>query len=45
MGAIDAATVKQSEAQFRLRRSRLAASPTPLAQSASTPSSSAGGVP
>ena len=44
MGAIDAATVKQSEAQFHSRRSGLAASPTPLAPSTSVPSSFVGGV-
>ena len=44
MGAIDVATVKQSEAQFQLRRSESAAPPTPLAPSTSTPSSSASGV-
>ena len=44
MCAIDAATVKRSEAQFCSRRSGLAAPPTPLALSTSTPSTSTGGV-
>lgn len=44
MGAIDATTVKWSEAQFRSRWSGSAAPPTPLAPSTSTRSSSAGGV-
>ena len=44
MGAIDAATVKWSEAQFRSRWSRLAALPTLSTPSASAPSSSVGGV-
>jgi len=44
MCAIDAATVKRSEAQLRSRRSGSAAPPTPLTPSTSTPSSSTGGV-
>ena len=44
MGAIDAATVKRSEAQFRSRQSGSVAPPTPLAPSTSAPSSSAGGM-
>ena len=44
MGAIDAATVKRSEAQFRSRQSGSAAPPTPLALSTSAPSSSVGGM-
>ena len=44
MCAIDYATIKQSEAQFRLRRSGIAAPPTPSAPSTSTPSSSTSGV-
>ena len=44
MYAIDAATVKQSKAQFRLRQSGMAAPPTPSAPSTSAPSTSAKGV-
>ena len=44
MCAIDAATVKQSEAQFRSRWSGTATPPTPSASSTSAPSTSAGGV-
>ncbi|KAK9992921.1 hypothetical protein SO802_022624 [Lithocarpus litseifolius] len=44
MGAIDAATIKQNEAQFRSRRSGSAALPTTSAPSTSAPFSSAGGV-
>ena len=44
MGAIDAATVKRSEAQFWSRWSRSVASPTSLVPSTSTPSSSMSGV-
>ena len=44
MCAIDYATVKQSEAQFRSRRSDTAAPPTLLAPSTSAPSSSTSGV-
>ena len=44
MCAIDATTIKWSEAQLRLRRSGSAAPPTSSAPSTSTPSSSAGGV-
>ena len=44
IGAIDAATVKRSEAQLCLRRSGLAAPPTPSTPSTFAPSSSAGGV-
>ena len=44
MGAIDAATVKRSEAQLCLRRSGSAAPPTPSTPSTFAPSSSAGGV-
>ena len=44
MCAIDYATVKRSEAQFRSRQSGSAAPPTPLAPSTSAPSTSAGGV-
>ena len=44
MGAIDAATVKRSEAQLCLRRSGLAAPPTPSTPFTFAPSSSAGGV-
>ena len=44
MGAIDATTVKRSEAQFWSRWFRLAAPPTPSAPSTSAPSSSSSGV-
>ena len=44
MYAIDAATVKRSEAQFRSRWYGIAAPPTPSAPSTSTPFTSAGGV-
>ena len=44
MDAIDAGTVKCSEAQFRSRHSNTTAPPTPSAPSTSTPSSSVGGV-
>ena len=44
MGAIVASTVKQSEAQLRLRRSRSVAPPTPSSPSTSAPSSSTSGV-
>ena len=44
MCVIDAATVKWSKAQFRSRRSRSTAPPTPSAPSTSTPSISVGGV-
>ena len=44
IGAIDAATVKRSEAQFWSRRSKSAAPPTSSATSTSTPSSSTSGV-
>ena len=44
MGAIDAVTVKWSEAQFRLRRFGSAAPPTPSTPSISAPSSSTSGV-
>ena len=44
MCAIDYATVKWREAQFRSRRTSTAAPPTPLAPSTSVPSSSAGGM-
>ena len=44
MDAIDAGTVKRSEAQFRLRHSNTTAPPTPSAPSTSAPSTSAGGV-
>ena len=44
MGAIDAATVKWSEARFWSRWSRSVASPTSLVPSTSTPSSSMSGV-
>ena len=44
MCAIDAATLKQSEAQFRLRQSGMIAPPTPLASSTSTPFTLAGGM-
>ena len=44
MGAIDAATVKRSEAQFRSRQSGSAAPPTLSTPSTSTPSSSISGV-
>ena len=44
IGAIDAATVKRSEAQLCLRRSGSAAPPTPSTPSTFAPSSSAGGV-
>ena len=44
MCAIDAATVKWSEAQLRLRRSRTATPPTSSAPFTSAPSSSVGGV-
>ena len=40
MDAIDAGTVKRSEAQFRSRRSGTATPPTPLAPSTSAPSTS-----
>ena len=42
--AIDAATIKRSEARFRLRRFGSAAPPTPSAPSTSVPFSFAGGV-
>ena len=44
MCAIDAATLKQSEAQFRSRQSGMIAPPTPLASSTSTPFTLAGGM-
>ena len=44
MGAIDAGTIKCSEAQFRSRRFDTAAPPTPSALSTPTPSTLAGGV-
>ena len=44
MGAIDATTIKRSEAQFRSRRFRSAAPPTRSAPSTSAPSSSMSGV-
>ena len=44
MCAIDAATVKQSEAQFRSRWSGTATPPIPSAPATSTPSTTAGGV-
>ena len=44
MVAIDAATVKQSDTQLRLRRSGSIAPPTPSTPSTFAPSSSAGGV-
>ena len=44
MGAIDAGTIKRSEAQFHLRCSGIAAPPTPSAPSTSAPSTSVGGV-
>ena len=44
MCAIDTATIKWSEVQLLLRRSRSAAPPTPSAPSTSASSSSAGGV-
>ena len=44
MCAIDAAIVKQSEAQFRSRQSSTVAPPTPSTASTFTPSTSAGGV-
>ena len=44
MGAIDAATVKQSEVQFQSRWSRSAAPPIRSASSTSAPSSSTSGV-
>ena len=46
MGAIDAATVRQSEAQLRLRQTQIetVAPPASLAPSISVPSSSMGGV-
>ena len=44
MGAIDAATIKRSEAQLCSRRSGTAAPPTSSAPSTSAPSSSASGV-
>ena len=44
MDAIDAGTVKCSEAQFRSRHSNTTAPPTPSAPSTSTPSTSAGCV-
>ena len=44
MCAIDYATVKRSEAQFRLRRSDTATPSTPSTPSTSAPSTSAGGV-
>ena len=42
--AIDYATIKWSEAQFRSRRSGTIAPPTPSSPSTSAPSTSAGGV-
>ena len=44
MWAIDAAIVKRSEVQLRLRQSQTAIPPTSTAPSTSTPSSSTGGV-
>ena len=44
MGAIDAAIVKRSVAQFQSRRSKLAAPSTLSTSSTSTPSTSTGGV-
>ena len=44
MGAINAATIKRSKAQFRSKQSGLAAPSTPSAPSTSTPFSSTGGV-
>ena len=44
MDAIDAGTVKRSEAQFRLRHSNMAAPRTPSASSTSAPSTSVRGV-
>ena len=44
IGAIDVATVKHSEVQFRSRRSSTAAFPTPSTPSTSAPSTSIGGV-
>ena len=44
MDAIDASTVKRSEAQFRSRHSNMAAPPTPSAPSTSAPFTSVRGV-
>ena len=44
MCAIDAVTIKRSEARFRSRRSRSAAPPTPSTPSTFAPSTSTGGV-
>ena len=44
MGAIDAVTIKWSEAQFQSRQSGSTAPPTPSAPSTSAPSSSTSGV-
>ena len=44
MGAIDAGTVKRSEARFRSRHSGAVASPTPFTPSTFAPSSSTSGV-
>ena len=44
MDAIDASTVKRSEAQFRSRHSNMAAPRTPSAPSTSAPSTSVRGV-
>ena len=44
MGAIDAATIKWSEAQFQSRQSKLATPPTPSTPSTSALSSSTSGV-
>ena len=44
MGAIDTATIKQNEVQFRSRKSGSIALPTPSTPSTSAPSSSIGGV-
>ena len=44
MCAIDAAIVKQSEVQFHLRQSSMAAPPAPSAPSTFAPSTSVGGV-
>ena len=44
MCAIDAAIVKRSKAQFRLRRSSMAAPPPPSTPSTSAPSTSMRGV-
>ena len=44
MCAIDYATIKRSKAQFRSKRSGLAAPSTPSAPSTSAPSTSVGGV-